>query len=563
MQLRDYQSAAVDAVWNHIRDRDDNPCVVIPTGGGKTPVLATLATQAATLWRGRVCILAHVKELLEQSVDKLRQIAPDLDVGVYSAGLGKRDTRHAVIVAGIQSVYNKADEVGPFDVVIVDEAHMVPVDGDGMYRRFLADLQEMTPHTRIIGLTATPYRMADGYICGPENILNAICYEVGVKELINRGFLSRLVSKEAIACDTSGLHKRGGEFVPEEAERLMLDIVGPACEDIARRTAQRNSVLVFCQSVDHAYQVFERLKAVAESAIITGDTDADSRSDAVARFRRGEIKYLVNVQVLCVGFDAPNVDCVCLLRPTLSPGLYYQQVGRGFRIAEGKVDCLVLDYAGNVKRHGPIDQIVPKPRTVGGKDSEAPTKVCPECDSVMHAAVTVCLDCGWVFPEKPVKHDARPDSTGVMSGDFEDVEYPVKDIRYMRHVSKQSGFATLRVDYKIAPVRWISEWVCIEHDGYARRKAHLWWRARTNDEMPDFVDRAIDIAEGGGLAIAETITVREVVGEKWPKIVAVKLGPKPEPVDAAESDFEFPTGFEQTETTADTEGLPSWAKLDW
>lgn len=562
MKLRDYQSAAVDAVWNHIRDREDNPCVVIPTGGGKTPVLATLANQAATLWKGRVCILAHVKELLEQSVDKLKQIAPELDVGIYSAGLGRRDTRHAVIVAGIQSVYNKAEEVGPFDVIIVDEAHMIPVDGYGMYRKFLADLQVLTPHTRIIGLTATPYRMQDGYICGPDNILNAICYEVGVKELINRGFLSRLVSKEAIACDTSGLHKRGGEFVPEEAEKLMMDIIGPACEDIARRTEQRHSVLVFCQSVDHAYQVFERLKPMAKSAIITGETNAELRSDTVARFRSGEIKYLVNVQVLCVGFDAPNVDCVCLLRPTLSPGLYCQQVGRGFRIAENKMDCLVLDYAGNVRRHGPIDQIVPKPRTVSGKDGEAPTKVCPECDSVMHAAVTVCLDCGWIFPEKPVKHDARPDGTGVLSGDFEDVEHPVKDVRYMKHVSKASGFSTLRVDYKIAPVRWISEWVCIEHDGYARRKAALWWQARTNDAIPDDVERALDIADGGGLAIAESITVREIVGDKWPKIVAVKLGPLPEPVDDVEdSDFEFPV--EEITTPDDTEGFPSWVLTQW
>ena len=195
MKLRDYQQAAIDAVYDHLRNRDDNPCVVIPTGGGKTPVIATLCRDAVQRWHGRVLVLSHVKELLEQSAATLRAVAPDLDVGVYSAGLKQRDTDQPVIVAGIQSIYKRACELDAFDLIIVDEAHLLPPDGEGMYRQFLSDTQIVNPNVRLIGLTATPYRLKSGMLCAPENLLNHVCFEVGVKELIHRGFLSPLKTK--------------------------------------------------------------------------------------------------------------------------------------------------------------------------------------------------------------------------------------------------------------------------------------------------------------------------------------------------------------------------------
>jgi len=182
MELRPYQSEAVTAVYDHLRRRDDHPCVVIPTAGGKTPVMASICRDAVTQWNGRVLILAHVKELLEQAVEKLHAMAPDLwmRIGVYSAGLKSRDTEHPIIVAGIQSVYKRAAELDAFDLILLDEAHMLPPDGEGMYRTFLADARIVNPNVRLIGLTATPYRMTTGMICGPENLLNHVCYEVGV-----------------------------------------------------------------------------------------------------------------------------------------------------------------------------------------------------------------------------------------------------------------------------------------------------------------------------------------------------------------------------------------------
>ena len=171
LKLRPYQEEAVAAIYRHLRERDDNPCVVIPTGGGKTPVMATVCRDTVGRWDGRVLILAHVRELLEQAVEKLRLVAPEMwmKTGIYSAGLKSRDTEHPIIVAGIQSVYRRACELDVFDLVIIDEAHMIPPDGDGMYRSFLEDARRVNPDVRVIGLTATPFRMKSGTICEPKN----------------------------------------------------------------------------------------------------------------------------------------------------------------------------------------------------------------------------------------------------------------------------------------------------------------------------------------------------------------------------------------------------------
>jgi DNA repair protein RadD len=188
LELRPYQETVKTAVYDYLRTRDGNPCAVIPTAGGKTPVMASICRDAVLQWNGRVLILAHVKELLEQTADKLRAVCPEVDFGIYSAGLKRRDTNNPVIVAGIQSVYRRACELDAFDLVLVDEAHLIPLDGDGMYRQFLGDAKIVNPHIRIVGFTATPFRLNCGPICTPDGILNHVCYEVGVRELIRDGF---------------------------------------------------------------------------------------------------------------------------------------------------------------------------------------------------------------------------------------------------------------------------------------------------------------------------------------------------------------------------------------
>jgi DNA repair protein RadD len=537
VKLRPYQREAVEAVWEFLRRSDQNPAVVLPTGSGKTHVIAELCREAVRTWNGRVLVLAHVRELLEQAADKLLAIAPDLPVGVFSAGLGRRDLGYAVTIAGIQSVYQRASELGPIDLVIVDEAHLIPPDGEGMYRRLLTDVAQFSPDRRVIGLTATPYRMKTGMICDPENVLHEVCFDAGVRELVVQGYLSPLSSRAGKAvADTSNLHVRGGEFIAGEVEDLMDDevLVRAACAEIIAAAAERRSVLVFCSGVRHGEHVASTILRLAgeECGFVCGETPTKERDQLIGRFKRGELKYLANVNVLTTGFDAPNVDCVAMLRPTLSPGLYYQMVGRGFRLHPGKDDCLVLDFGGNVLRHGPVDAIrLADPNSVPG---EAPAKQCPECDALIHAAYAVCPECGHVFsPRQQVKHTAIASDEEVMSGaegsDRQDLT--VSDVSYHVHFKRGDPLAlpTMRVEYQCGFAKWVREWLCFDHPpgGYARRKAEQWWRARSNDAVPGSVEEAVDLADAGALAETRRIVVEKKPGDQWERIVSHQVGPKP------------------------------------
>jgi DNA repair protein RadD len=551
MKLRQYQQAAVDAVYEHLRTRDDNPCVVIPTGGGKSPCMATICRDAVTLWNGRVLVLAHVKELLQQTADKLRAVCPEVDFGIYSAGLKRRDTDNPVIVAGIQSVYKRACELDTFDLVLVDEAHLIPLEGDGMYRQFLADARKVNPHLRVVGFTATPYRLKSGTICTPDGFLNHICYEIGVRELIRDGYLCPLVTKTGRSkADTTELHVRGGEFIADEVESLMdqESLVAAACEEIVDCTVNRNACLIFAAGLHHGQHIIDTLKRNhgIHCGFVSGDTAPSERDETLLRFKNGELKYLCNVNVLTTGFDAPHIDCVALVRPTMSPGLYYQVVGRGFRLHPSKQECLVLDFGGNVLRHGPIDQIRVVQRDAG--NGSAPAKECPECQAVIAAGFSSCPQCGYVFPPpERQKHDGKASEEGILSGQVTTTKYEVQDISYSVHIKKgaeQDTPRTLRVDYRIGWNQYKSEWICLEHSGYARGKAVAWWKQRSPDPVPDSIDRAVEVAEAGGLVVTRSITVRSVAGEKFERIIGYEFGPMPEPLlepETKESElFEVP-----------------------
>jgi DNA repair protein RadD len=389
--------------------------------------------------------------------------------------------------------------------------------------------------------------MKSGVICGPDNILNSVCYEVGVRELIVGGFLSPLVTKAGRQkADTAGLHVRGGEFVAGEVEDLMDQdaLVDAACAEIVEQTRDRKACLIFASGVRHGEHIVRVLaeKYRVECGFVCGETPEGARAELLARFRgaasdglfdRPPLKYLCNVNVLTTGFDAPNVDCVALLRPTLSPGLYYQMVGRGFRLHPGKNDCLVLDFGGNVLRHGPVDQIKVKDHDAGN-GGDAPAKECPECRSIIAAGYARCPDCGHEFPPpERQKHEAKATDAGILSGQVTTTVYSVSEVSYSVHVKRgaaEDDPRTMRVDYRVGWHDYKSEWVCIEHTGYARQKAIAWWRQRSPDPMPDAVDRAVEVASGGGLAATRKITVRAVAGEPYERIVGYELGPLPEPL---------------------------------
>ena len=523
MELRPYQEAAKAAFYEHLRTRDDSPCIVIPTGGGKTPLLASICSDVHNLWQGRILILAHVKELLEQAADKLRKTDRTLPVGVYSAGLRSRVTNTPIVVGGIQSVYDRAHEFGAFDLILIDEAHLIPADGSGMYQTFLKNARFINPSVRLGGLTATPYRLDCGPICGPDNILNHVCYEVGVKELIRDGYLCKLKSRNGTdRPDMSGVHVRGGEFVKEEMQAAFNTdaLVESACREMVALSEGRNGILVFTSGVAHGEAVTERLREMGEMvAFVSGETPTAERDGLIRGFKDRQFRWLVNVNVLTTGFDATHVDCVVLLRATESPGLYYQMCGRGFRLHPGKENCLVLDYGGNIERHGPIDAIRPKVKKGDGKGA-APVKTCPACKCVIQASYTVCPECRHEFPRE-VHHDQRASTAGVISGEITDTDYEVQGVRYSKHRKRSDpeGTPTLRVDYSVGWEKWFSEWVCIEHEGFAGSKAFKWWRERTEVPFPESVDDAVRLAAMGALGVPSAIVVREVSGHKFPTII--------------------------------------------
>lgn len=536
---------------------------------GKSLVIGKIVSDAIEKWNGRVLILAHVKELLEQNADKIRKLCPELKIGIYSAGLKSRNTDEPVIVAGIQSVYNKACDLGAFDLVIVDESHLIAPDGDGMYRAFLKDMKVINPRVRVIGLTATPFRLKGGLICQPENILNEVCYEAGLKEMIAQGYLSPLISKAGrTEANLDDLHIRGGEFIGEEMAAAMDNeqIVSSACREIVDLTRDRKSVLIFTTSIEHCKHVAEKIQGYSgqECAIVTGDTSPGERAEIIARFKgelvpadlfgktKPQLKFLANVNVLTTGFDAPNTDCVVLLRPTNSAGLLIQMVGRGTRLSPqtGKTDCLVLDYGGNILRHGPVDMIRIK-EPGAGKGGDAPAKKCPKCLALIHAAYAKCPQCGFEFPPSEKSNlSEKASSAGIISGQIDYTDYDVQDVYYCVHEKRHAEPGTprtMRIDYQIGFDEFKSEWVCPEHTGYARDKFLKWWRERAalGCPIPNTAREAVALANQGLLAAPERITVRSVAGEKFDRITRWVLKERPvmrEPGDdSAEIGEEYPS----------------------
>lgn len=531
MILRNYQESAKRELYTYLREKTGNPCIVIPTGGGKSPLMASICADAVQLWNGRVLIAAHVKELLVQTADKLQRMCPTVKVGIYSAGLKRRDTTQDVIIGGVQSIFDKADQLGRFDLLLIDEAHLIPESGYGRYRTLIDGLIEINPDLRIVGLTATPFRTDTGMICTPDGILNHVCYEVSVKELIALGYLTKLVSKAARhEVDTSGIKIVRGEYDDQEAEAAFIleDVVEKAVDEILLRTTNRKSVLIFCQSIAHAEAVAGRICwAGHRCREVYGDTKSEDRKQYLGEFQRQEIQYLVNVNVLTTGFDAPAIDCVCLMRATVSPGLFYQMVGRGFRLAENKADCLILDFGTNIERHGPVDAIQPK---IKGEEQENKGKKCPQCSEVVSRVAMVCPDCGYVWPPpegRELTHGGKASDESPISGEVEIAERCVQKVTYKVHTKKNAppGWPqTLRVTYELSnPMEWISEWVCVEHQGFARTKAEAWWASRCQGECPTSAEDAFDFGATKCLAEPYSITTKIKAGDKFPEITKYRF----------------------------------------
>jgi len=533
MQLRDYQQDAIDAVYGYFATEDGNPLVILPTGAGKSVVIAAFVHGVFGRWPGqRVIILTHVKELIEQNHERMVGYWPLAPAGIYSASLNRRDMFDPIIFAGIQSVHRKAQALGHFDLVLVDECHLIGHSADGMYRRFLEGLRQINPALKVIGLTATAFRTGTGDITyGEQRIFTDVAYELPIQTLLDRGYLAPLVSKRTAAeIDISGVHVRQGEFIAAELEAAVdqAGITQAAVSEIIRYGMDRRSWLIFCSGVRHAQHVQEELQRNGVPAgCVTGDTPKAERERIIADYKAGRLRAITNANVLTTGFDAPETDLIGFLRPTCSPGLYVQMAGRGMRTATGKRNCLVLDFAGNVSRHGPVDQVRPwRPHKRNGGPQAAPTKTCPECQTIVGTQTMICPDCEYEWPIEP-KHSGTASSLEILSTLENPLDYivtlPVDGVAYSKH-AKPGKIPSLRVDYTCG-LRRFSEWICFEHTGYPRNKAVAWWRqhyrSRPEFAPPGDVDAAMRaLSEPNAkdrVVVPNTITIN--TKPKYPEII--------------------------------------------
>lgn len=519
MQPRWYQTEAVDATYEYLCSQPGNPVVCLPTGSGKSIVIAEITRRAVEQFKGRVLIVQHRKELISQNAEKVRRLLA-IPVGEYSAGLKRWDTKEDVVLCGIQSVYQKATLFDRRHLVIIDEVHLVPNEGLGMYQTFLSDMRSINPNVRCIGLTATPYRSGEGLICKPDGVFQKICYEASIRTLIDQKFLCAVTNKLADnEVDTSKLHMRYGEFIAREMECLFGGMdTAAACREIAEKTIGRKSVMVFCSSIRHAESVVDSLQAITGDRVemVDGNKTPLERSSILSGFVEQKIRYLVNCDVLTTGFDAPCVDAIAILRATASPGLFAQIVGRGLRTHESKNDCLVLDFGENIRRHGPIDAIDFGRASVkcGEKDDDSnqEKKECPNCGTIVAVKKMLC-ECGFRFAFREPNHDVKADLQASIISEPE--TFLVESVHYALH-QKEGKTQSLRVDYRIAGQgnlsNIISEWVCLEHEGYARRKAVNWWKERSMADVPFTVAEALALSKT--IAVPRSITVQQE-GRYW------------------------------------------------
>ena len=523
LTLRPYQQAAIDAIYGYFAENAGHPLVVIPTAGGKSLVMAAFVEGVLRAWPDqRILIVTHVRELIAQNHAELIGLWRDAPAGIYSAGLGRRDLGARILFAGIQSIHRRAYDVQQCDLVLIDEAHLIPGSSDTMYRRFLDTLTRINPQLKVIGFTATPYRLDSGMLHeGKGALFTDIAYEVSVRQLIDDGYLCPLVSKAAeTRLDVTGVGSRGGEFIPGQLQAAvdLPEITEAAIDEVVRLGADRRSWLAFCAGVEHATHVAEAIRARGFSAAtIFGDTPKTERDRIIAAFKRGEVRALASMGVLTTGFNAPGVDLIAMLRPTKSAGLYVQMAGRGTRLAPGKENCLVLDFAGNVARHGPIDAV--RPKRPGSGEGEAPVKVCPDCQSILATAVRLCPDCGHAFPPPKVQVEREASTLAILSTG-KPQWLSVDGVVYRAH-EKPGSRPTLQVEYQCELVRH-REWVCFEHTGYARQKAVAWWRQRASGKpVPSTVTEAL--AWSREIAAPSEIAVRP--SGRFTEIVSVRFAP--------------------------------------
>ncbi len=486
--LRYYQREAVDAVFDYWREDPGHPLVDMATGVGKSITLGTLFHELVTGWPDmRLVCVTHVVELVEGNFNELLSIAPFAPAGLYAAALGVRNARAQILFAQLQSVYDKAARIGHVDVLGIDEVHLVPNDANTMYRTFIEALMVINPDMKIVGLSATPYRMDSGRLDeGDDRLFDKVVYTYSIRQGIDDGYLTPITSKPTqTRQDTSAVPMRGNDLAKGALQKAVDQdwLNKRITEEVIDTEGHRRKALFFCAGQGHAEHMRDSIRSTGKSCeIVMGTTPKAERRKIIEAYKAGKIWGVCNDNVMSTGTNVPGIDLIVDCARTKSANRYVQRVGRGTRVIYPprfdpeavsaddrraaiasyiKPNCRYMDFAGNVSEHGPVDMIEPKKPTKG--EGTAPIKICPQCEEILHASLRVCWCCGheFEFDETP-KLQTRPTDAPIIS--MSDPETRVVASRSFYHHVKGDKTPTVKISY-LCGMTSINSWLCPEFKG--------------------------------------------------------------------------------------------------
>lgn len=568
LELRYYQRDSLDALYKYWAEGGGNGLIVLPTGAGKALLIAKLIEELLSEYPTmRIANVTHSASLVGQNFEEFIGLMPFAPAGIYSASLGRRDTKSQVLFCGIQSVWNKTKQLGPIDLVIVDEAHAISRNADTQYGKFFAGVREQNPDSRVCGTTATDYRMDSGRLTEGEEedevvaadndndgaevvvrqkrmkLFDDVVYEIGIGELMEQGFLTRLTSqKTATKIDLKGVGTRGGEYIPgqvsEAAERIIEEAIA---EDMVMSEGRRAG-LFFSTSKENANHIAEAIRRHGRTCAVLTSDNSHQTKEIFEGFKAGKYWAISSVSMITTGTNFPFVDFISLILSTKSAGKLVQILGRGTRNCEGKTDCLIADHGKNLAYHGPIDRI--RPREPGSGLGEQPKKLCPQdiqdiegkcgCGELIAISIMTCQCCGYIFPpNEEEKITAAASEVPVLS-----TEKPwsaVNERTFRHHPGKEGKPDSVKVTYLVG-LKAINEWICCGHTGFAKTKADRWWIAH-GGQRP-FPKGVIEFLERQG-ELMETTEVQLDYGRnpKYPDVLAHRVGARVEPASANDNDW--------------------------
>lgn len=545
LELRYYQRQSLDALYDYWRNDGGNGLIVLPTGAGKALVIAKLIEELLADYPDmRILNVTHSASLVEQNFEEFIKLSPFAPAGIYSAGLNRRDANAQILFCGIQSIWNKVEQLGPIDLVIVDEAHAISRNANTQYGKFFKAVREANPDSRTCGTTATDYRMDsgrltdelddDGAVDDDGNpvkfkLFDDVVYEIGIGELIEKGFLTRLTSaRTAAKIDLKGVGTRGGEYIPGQISAAAERIIEAAVAEDMAISAGRRAGLFFSTSKDNANHVAQAIRSHGRTCAVLTSDNAHQTKEIFEGFRSGKYWAISSVSMITTGTNFPFVDFISLILSTKSAGKLVQILGRGTRNSPGKTECLIADHGKNLAFHGPIDQI--RPKAPGSGDGEPPRKTCPTeetpgavqdingawgCGEQIHASAKTCHCCGYVFPPSDnVNITAEAADAPVLSNAPAEGR-AVKKRTFWHHEGKGGKPDSVKVVYTVG-MSQVNEWLCPQHTGFAKSKAQRYW-SKHGGRTPYPKDAMEWLSRQGELRGTAEIAVKP--REKWWDVV--------------------------------------------